>query len=267
MGEDAFATVATPTPSAIQMPAASSLRLLGLLKQPDPDPDALPPHQLELDESEVVWSSVSSDGFFSSQSPSSSPSHSSVVGDELGCTSRFSSPSPDVIRSPLEVSSCSSSDHVRRPFTPERFGLSAALAEDLLPLLRQRRPVAASARATRPVAVPAGVGEEAVLVGRVGYHQSAPVNVPAWPRWRKGQKADALRGLEEEDGWEKTKEVEEEEEEEEEAEEEMVPPHVIVARSHVTKFSVFEGVGRTLKGRDLRRVRNAVLKKTGFLDI
>ncbi|KAL0304455.1 UNVERIFIED_CONTAM: hypothetical protein Sradi_6313600 [Sesamum radiatum] len=50
-----------------------------------------------------------------------------------------------------------------------------------------------------------------------------------------------------------------------EGEEEMVPPHVIVARSHVT-FSVFEGAGRTLKGRDLRRVRNAVFQKTGFID-
>lgn len=52
---------------------------------------------------------------------------------------------------------------------------------------------------------------------------------------------------------------------EREDEEEMVPPHVIVARSHVT-FSVFEGVGRTLKGRDLRSVRNAVFQKTGFID-
>lgn len=53
-------------------------------------------------------------------------------------------------------------------------------------------------------------------------------------------------------------------------EEEMLPPHEIVARgsgvSPNTTFSVLEGVGRTLKGRDLRRVRNAVLYRTGFLD-
>lgn len=53
-------------------------------------------------------------------------------------------------------------------------------------------------------------------------------------------------------------------------EEEMLPPHEIVARgsgvSPRTTFSVLEGVGRTLKGRDLRQVRNAVLRKTGFLD-
>lgn len=52
--------------------------------------------------------------------------------------------------------------------------------------------------------------------------------------------------------------------------EEMLPPHELVARgsevSARTTFSVLEGVGRTLKGRDLRQVRNAIWRKTGFLD-
>nr|CAD1836755.1 unnamed protein product [Ananas comosus var. bracteatus] len=52
---------------------------------------------------------------------------------------------------------------------------------------------------------------------------------------------------------------------------EMLPPHEIVARAWgdgtpMMTSSVLEGVGRTLKGRDLRRVRNAVLRQTGFLD-
>lgn len=51
---------------------------------------------------------------------------------------------------------------------------------------------------------------------------------------------------------------------------EMLPPHEIVARasgvSHKTTSSVLEGIGRTLKGRDLRQVRNAVWRQTGFLD-
>lgn len=51
---------------------------------------------------------------------------------------------------------------------------------------------------------------------------------------------------------------------------EMLPPHELVARgsglSARTTFSVLEGVGRTLKGRDLRQVRNAIWRKTGFLD-
>lgn len=51
---------------------------------------------------------------------------------------------------------------------------------------------------------------------------------------------------------------------EEEDEEKVLAPHEIVKTT--TKFSVLEGVGRTLKGRDLRQVRNSIWRKTGFLD-
>ncbi|KAG0472599.1 hypothetical protein HPP92_014456 [Vanilla planifolia] len=87
------------------------------------------------------------------------------------------------------------------------------------------------------------------------FSKSAPLDVPKWP---KGM----AHGMEEE----------KEDGDEDEATERsrntmnMVPPHVMVARSHETTSSVLEGVGRTLKGRDLRRVRNAVFRKTGFLD-
>lgn len=50
----------------------------------------------------------------------------------------------------------------------------------------------------------------------------------------------------------------------------MVPPHEWIARklarSKISSFSVCEGIGRTLKGRDLSKVRNAILTKTGFLE-
>ncbi|MBA0712799.1 hypothetical protein Golax_011873 [Gossypium laxum] len=50
----------------------------------------------------------------------------------------------------------------------------------------------------------------------------------------------------------------------------MVPPHEWLARelarTRISSSSVCEGVGRTLKGRDLSKVRNAVLTKTGFLE-
>ncbi|CAN0847291.1 hypothetical protein LINGRAHAP2_LOCUS4901 [Linum grandiflorum] len=48
----------------------------------------------------------------------------------------------------------------------------------------------------------------------------------------------------------------------------MLPPHKIVARGcrAQSSGSMLEGVGRTLKGRDLRQVRNAVFRQTGFLD-
>ncbi|XP_027933796.1 uncharacterized protein LOC114189264 [Vigna unguiculata] len=51
---------------------------------------------------------------------------------------------------------------------------------------------------------------------------------------------------------------------------EMVPPHEWIARklarSQISSFSVCEGMGRTLKGRDLSKVRNAILAKTGFIE-
>ncbi|KAG1367792.1 hypothetical protein COCNU_14G002600 [Cocos nucifera] len=49
---------------------------------------------------------------------------------------------------------------------------------------------------------------------------------------------------------------------------ERIPPHIIVARrtSEKMAFSVCVGKGRTLKGRDLYQVRNAILRMTGFLE-
>lgn len=45
-----------------------------------------------------------------------------------------------------------------------------------------------------------------------------------------------------------------------------IPPHEYLARTRGASSSVHEGIGRTLKGRDLRSVRNAVWKKVGFED-
>ncbi|XP_020593544.1 uncharacterized protein LOC110033789 [Phalaenopsis equestris] len=78
--------------------------------------------------------------------------------------------------------------------------------------------------------------------------QSVPVNIPNWSKIcnRNG------------------------EEEEEDEEEDKLPPHEWLARkmarSQISSSSVCEGAGRTLKGRDQRRVRDAVLTRTGFLE-
>ncbi|KAE9590923.1 hypothetical protein Lal_00023027 [Lupinus albus] len=45
-----------------------------------------------------------------------------------------------------------------------------------------------------------------------------------------------------------------------------VPPHEYLARTREASHSVHEGRGRTLKGRDLRSVRNAIWKRFGFED-
>jgi len=88
------------------------------------------------------------------------------------------------------------------------------------------------------------------------FQQSAPVKVPIMPpsRFPRRRDVDELAVLDDDD----------------DDGEELLPPHEIVARgsgvSPRTTFSVLEGVGRTLKGRDLRQVRNAVLRQTGFLD-
>ncbi|KAI8002017.1 hypothetical protein LOK49_LG09G01076 [Camellia lanceoleosa] len=50
---------------------------------------------------------------------------------------------------------------------------------------------------------------------------------------------------------------------------EFVPPHVILGRriyEGKMAFSVCSGNGRRLKGRDLSRVRNSILRMTGFLE-
>jgi hypothetical protein len=85
--------------------------------------------------------------------------------------------------------------------------------------------------------------------------QSAPVNVPAWGKLAERDESGKMkRGDNDSD---------------EEDEGTIVPPHELIAKQNAESgvvFSVYEGAGRTLKGRDAKKVRNAVLKQTGFFD-
>ncbi|XP_027070178.2 uncharacterized protein [Coffea arabica] len=86
---------------------------------------------------------------------------------------------------------------------------------------------------------------------------SLPVNVPDWSRILGDEyKSRGSNGREHEDG------------EDDKDEDGKLPPHeYLAARTRSGwSFSVQEGIGRTLKGRDLSRVRNAVWKQTGFED-
>ncbi|KAL1320258.1 hypothetical protein HN51_064976 [Arachis hypogaea] len=81
---------------------------------------------------------------------------------------------------------------------------------------------------------------------------SAPVNVPDWSKILRVDSAESLHGGGEDDDFD-------------DGASEMVPPHEYLARSRkAAANSVFEGVGRTLKGRDMSRVRDAVWSQTGF---
>lgn len=86
---------------------------------------------------------------------------------------------------------------------------------------------------------------------------SAPVNVPVFSEAMR--RSRAARGLDD---------VIDDTDEEEENAGGFFPPHEIIAAKQTPTLScsVMEGVGRTLKGRDLRQVRNAVWRTTGFLD-
>ncbi|KAJ9695056.1 hypothetical protein PVL29_010517 [Vitis rotundifolia] len=150
-----------------------------------------------------------------------------------------------------------SNDHFR---TPESHGILAALPDSDLnmiietPLMLNRKTsFPPSIRAVPAIPKPPHISLESkqsqsLPVRR--FHRSAPMNVPVLSKARSSSLAQA--------------------DDDDEAEDEMLPPHEIVARgsgrSPKTTSSVLEGVGRTLKGRDLRQVRNAVWHKTGFLD-
>jgi hypothetical protein len=81
-----------------------------------------------------------------------------------------------------------------------------------------------------------------------------PVNIPDWSK---------ILGDEYTNSYMKRNGMEEDEDEDDD-ENGWLPPHEFLARTRVASFSVHEGIGRTLKGRDLSRLRNEIWAKTGF---
>ncbi|XP_004241275.1 protein S40-4 [Solanum lycopersicum] len=86
---------------------------------------------------------------------------------------------------------------------------------------------------------------------------SLPVNVPDWSKILKDEYREYGRRDSDDDV-------------DDDDLDNRIPPHEFLAkqleRTRIASFSVHEGVGRTLKGRDLSRVRNAIWEKTGFQD-
>ncbi|KAK1375130.1 Senescence regulator [Heracleum sosnowskyi] len=97
----------------------------------------------------------------------------------------------------------------------------------------------------------------------LGQASSGPVKIPGWYKMQNSCQGservgkDVMNNGEEEEG-------------EDGDEETMVPPHEYMAkkmaRTRSASHSMCEGVGRTLKGRDLCKLRNAILIQTGFLE-
>uniref|UniRef100_F6HR24 Senescence regulator S40 n=1 Tax=Vitis vinifera TaxID=29760 RepID=F6HR24_VITVI len=81
---------------------------------------------------------------------------------------------------------------------------------------------------------------------------SLPVNIPDWSKILR----DDYRLSQRKESDEDVDDVEEDDDHDS-----RIPPHEYLARTRVASFSVHEGIGRTLKGRDLSRVRNAIWKK------
>jgi hypothetical protein len=101
---------------------------------------------------------------------------------------------------------------------------------------------------------------------RMRYQSSAPLNIPNWSQMVGKEKKNNSH-------WRRSHAIVDDKSDDEEDDAmdfERIPPHELIARqlaqSEISSFSVYEGVGRTLKGRDLSRVRNAVWTKTGFIN-
>ncbi|RDY04443.1 hypothetical protein CR513_11859, partial [Mucuna pruriens] len=115
--------------------------------------------------------------------------------------------------------------------------------------------------------------------------QSAPVNIPDWSEIYRNKQSKSPKNVPrfgDYDDFYHSGEGDgvgvvnygggysDDEEEEDDEYDTKLPPHEFIARrlarSQISSFSVFEGVGRTLKGRDLSKVRNAVLTKTELVE-
>ncbi|GAB4859221.1 hypothetical protein Ancab_010681 [Ancistrocladus abbreviatus] len=123
--------------------------------------------------------------------------------------------------------------------------------------LRRNQHQPPSSRVPANAKRPSSVAKSRVAATAGGAPSSLPVNIPDWSKiLRDEYKENRPREVEDvEDG-----------DKEEWRGGSWVPPHEFLARTRIASFSVHEGIGRTLKGRDLSRVRNAVWEKIGFQD-
>ncbi|KAJ0081915.1 hypothetical protein Patl1_10018 [Pistacia atlantica] len=104
---------------------------------------------------------------------------------------------------------------------------------------------------------------------KVGQQSSAPMNIPDWSKiYGKNANLGSSRNGSRVDTGISFNDVGNDDDDDDN--EDMLPPHEWLARklarNKISSFSVCEGIGRRLKGRDLSKVRNTILTKTGFLE-
>ncbi|KAL3850871.1 hypothetical protein ACJIZ3_012753 [Penstemon smallii] len=104
-------------------------------------------------------------------------------------------------------------------------------------------------------------------------HQpSAPVDIPDWSKIMKKKPKRNLwdDACDVDDVDDATNHVKVDDDVVSDDDNDMVPPHEYLARrlatTRIASYSMCEGIGGTLKGRDLSKLRNAILTKTGFLE-
>ncbi|XP_042519812.1 uncharacterized protein LOC122093529 [Macadamia integrifolia] len=110
---------------------------------------------------------------------------------------------------------------------------------------------------------------------KVMQQSSAPVNIPDWSKiYRKNPRKEAddsyiggFGGASVRYGGGFSGIIGDDDDDDDD---DVIPPHEWISKklamSQISSFSVCEGVGRTLKGRDLSKVRDAVLTRTGFIE-
>ncbi|OIW21398.1 hypothetical protein TanjilG_02565 [Lupinus angustifolius] len=188
-----------------------------------------------------------------------SPTASSAAGDDFNEAELFWSGDLSELKNNRHLitpTGDNSKNHNRNFNRSLNSGILAVLTEpDHAPVIYRKSSIPSSSSRLIP-SLPRPQGSSDYITQSVDcrkLQQSAPVKVPMMkiPRRRNGEELDLIDDDDEDD-------------------DEMLPPHEIVARGYgvspKTTCSVLEGVGRTLKGRDLRQVRNAIWRKTGFLD-
>jgi len=101
--------------------------------------------------------------------------------------------------------------------------------------------------------------------GRVKCASSLPVNIPDWSKIYRAEQREHQKMMMVDCNFVDDHDTDFDDDHGHDPDD-RVPPHEYLARQRGESFSVHEGIGRTLKGRDLRQVRNAIWKRVGFED-